>query len=156
MRRAFNTTLFRSTRSVARRFAVVKLFTETHEWVRLDEEKKTAVIGISKESADHLGQILFVSLPGIGDEVKVEDELCDIESVKAAAKVFSPVNGKVSAVNKGVDGDAGGVPAKAGTHSEDESETGGWLVKLENAEKGSLKYMTPEQYAKFLEDEPLK
>ena len=154
MRRALNLPIARA--AVARRFAAVKLYTETHEWVSIDEEKKTATVGISKQSADHLGQILLVGLPATGDGFAAEDELCDIESVKAAAKVFAPVSGKVSAVNKGVDADEG-TPAKAGTHAEDESEAGGWLVKLEDAQKsGSLKYMTAEQYAKFLEDEPLK
>lgn len=140
------------------RSAVQTLYTDTHEWFVFDDEEKTAKIGLSKASSEHLGQVLFVGFPPEGEKFQTDDEVCDIESVKAAAKVFAPLDGTLSKVNQKLNSDEeGGNPGKAGTAAEDASdEDGGWLVQFDDATLSpSKKYMNAEAYAKFLKDEPI-
>jgi glycine cleavage system H protein len=72
-------------------------YTENHEWVKV--EGKKAVVGISDHAQEELGDIVFVELPEIDDEVSKGDEVVNIESVKAAAPVYAPISGKVVEVN---------------------------------------------------------
>lgn len=74
-------------------------FTNSHEWVKFSNET-TAQIGISDYAQKQLGDLVFVNLPEVGDELVAGEEFADIESVKAVSSVFSPVTGKVIAVNE--------------------------------------------------------
>ncbi|MEW5818473.1 MAG: glycine cleavage system protein GcvH [Spirochaetota bacterium] len=73
-------------------------YAETHEWVRV--EGSTAYVGITDFAQDSLGDIVFVEMPEVGRAVQSGDEICTIESVKAASPIFAPVSGAVEAVNK--------------------------------------------------------
>ena len=64
-----------------------KKYTEEHEWVKLEGE--TAIVGITNHAQESLGDIVFVDLPAVGKEVKAKEELCVIESVKAASDIYS-------------------------------------------------------------------
>ena len=66
-------------------------FLDSHEYVRLDE--KNAVIGISSYAIEHLGEIVFLELPNIGDVVKTGESFGSIESVKAAEELYPPISG---------------------------------------------------------------
>lgn len=72
-------------------------YTASHEWVK--KEGDTVVIGLTDFAQSSLGDIVFIDLPQEGDDVTVGDSFADVESVKAVSGVFSPVSGKVSAVN---------------------------------------------------------
>jgi glycine cleavage system H protein len=76
-------------------------FTKEHEWVKIDGNK--AKIGISDYAQHKLGDITFVDLPAAGKTVKQFDVLTGIESVKAASDIYSPVSGKVTAVNSALE-----------------------------------------------------
>ena len=73
-------------------------YTKTHEWVRLD--KGIATIGITDFAQEQLGDLTYVELPTIGDNVEAQSEVAVIESVKAAADVYAPVAGTIAEINK--------------------------------------------------------
>lgn len=70
----------------------------THQWLRLEKDG-TGTIGITDFAQEELGDVVFVELPATGREVAAGAELGVVESVKTASDVFSPVSGKVLAVN---------------------------------------------------------
>lgn len=76
------------------------LYTQDHEWIKLSEDGKTALIGITDFAQDQLGDIVYIGLPEIEDEVSAEDSVADIESVKSVSDIFSPVTGVVSRINE--------------------------------------------------------
>ena len=73
-------------------------YSKDHEWMK--EEDGVAVIGISDFAQDALGDVVFVNLPGEGDEVTAGEAFGDVESVKAVSDLVSPVSGTVCAVNE--------------------------------------------------------
>lgn len=95
-------------------------YTEQHEWVLLKGD--TAIVGISAHAAKELGDITFVELPELEDEVGQGEQLAVVESVKAAADVYSPISGVVSEVNEELED----TPELVNESPEDE----GWICKL--------------------------
>ncbi|MDJ0652170.1 MAG: glycine cleavage system protein GcvH [Simkaniaceae bacterium] len=75
----------------------MKKFAETHEWIDINEAK--GQVGISIHAQKELGEIVYVELPKVGQEVNVGEEVAILESTKAAADIYSPVSGKIIAVN---------------------------------------------------------
>ena len=103
-------------------FPVELRYVASHEWARLDDDGLVTV-GISDHAQDALGDVVFVELPEIDTEVAAGDEAGVVESVKAASNVYSPIAGRIVAVNEQL---------------EDAPETvnespcdGGWFFKLE-------------------------
>ena len=78
-------------------------YTEDHEWVEVDG--KNGVIGISDYAQEQLGDVVFVELPAVGRILDQRDEAAVIESVKAAAEVYTPVSGEVIAINEELNND---------------------------------------------------
>ncbi|KAL4782029.1 glycine cleavage H-protein-domain-containing protein [Aspergillus varians] len=76
-------------------FLAVKKYTESHEWVELSDDGKTAKIGITEYAAHSLGDVVFVELPEPGLEVSAGEPVGAVESVKSASDVLSPLSGKV-------------------------------------------------------------
>ncbi|KGJ89420.1 glycine cleavage system protein GcvH [Thalassotalea sp. ND16A] len=74
-------------------------YATSHEWVR-NEGDGTATIGISEHAQELLGDMVFVELPDVGDEISVGDDVAVAESVKAASDIYAPVSGEVIAVNE--------------------------------------------------------
>jgi len=74
-------------------------YSKEHEWVKVFEEGKV-LVGITDFAQDELGDIVFVNLPAVGQEIKVGETLASLESVKSASDVYSPVSGKVTEVNE--------------------------------------------------------
>ena len=73
-------------------------YSKSHEWVKMEDG--VAVIGISDFAQDALGDVVFVKLPGEGDETAAGDAFGDVESVKAVSDLVCPVTGTVCAVNE--------------------------------------------------------
>ncbi len=95
-------------------------FTKTHEWLK--NEGDEVVIGITDHAQQLLGDMVFVELPVIGDEVTAGAELGVVESVKAASDFYAPISGTISAVNEAVINDPSLVNHAPYDH--------GWLVRL--------------------------
>ncbi|MGB4503664.1 MAG: glycine cleavage system protein GcvH [Syntrophaceticus sp.] len=76
-------------------------YSEDHEWVRVDGEK--AYIGITDYAQHQLGDIVFVELPDLDSEFEAGESIGVIESVKAVSDMHTPVSGRVTAVNEGLE-----------------------------------------------------
>ncbi|KAL4873697.1 hypothetical protein BDV12DRAFT_159434 [Aspergillus spectabilis] len=76
-------------------FLEVKKYTESHEWIELADDGKTAKIGITEYAAKSLGDVVYVELPTADLEVSAGEPVGAVESVKSASDVLSPVSGKV-------------------------------------------------------------
>ena len=74
-------------------------FLKSHEWARVEDNGQVTV-GISEHAQELLGDLVFVELPALGDTVSLGAAAAVVESVKAASDVYSPVSGKIVAVNE--------------------------------------------------------
>ncbi len=77
----------------------MKKYVKTHEWVE-ETDHDTVLVGISDYAQQELGDLVFVNLPEVGDEVTCGEAFGDVESVKAVSDIFSPVRGVVKAINE--------------------------------------------------------
>lgn len=73
-------------------------YSKSHEWIKYEDG--VAVIGISDFAQDALGDVVFINLPAVGDEVTAGESFGDVESVKAVSDLISPVSGVVCEVNE--------------------------------------------------------
>jgi glycine cleavage system H protein len=119
-------------------------YTKSHEWVKLENDD-TATIGITQHAQELLGDMVFVETPAIGRKLKQGEECAVVESVKAAADVFSPITGEVTEVNP----DLELAPEKI---NQDAYEA--WLFKLKPANIAEINLlMDAAGYQKMLESE---
>ena len=118
-------------------------FTEDHEWIRMDDAE-TASCGISDYAQEQLGELVFVELPEVGQEVTQGNETAVIESVKAAGEFKAPVSGTIVAVNEAL---------------ADEPETvnnnplgDGWFIKIKLSNPSELDGLMDEStYESYVE-----
>ena len=115
------------------------LYTKTHEWV--DQAESPTRIGISDYAQRSLHDVVYVELPKVGTLVKKGSTLCTLESIKAVAEAYSPVDGTIVAVNEEV-GDSPELVNK-------DPYGRGWLVKVDV--KGSKEgLLAADDYAEFV------
>lgn len=114
-------------------------YTESHEWV--DPADGAALkVGITDHAQGQLGDLVFVELPTVGDEIDQGDSCAVVESVKAASDIYAPVAGEVVAVNEALEDD----PALVNTDPYGE----GWLFAIKPAEDGAVEdLLDAETYA---------
>ncbi len=121
------------------------LYTNSHEWVR-KEEDGTLVIGISDHAQALLGDMVFVDLPEEGDELVTGEDFSGAESVKAASDIYAPVSGEVVAVNEALE------DSPELINSEPYGD--GWLVRIKPSDLSELEnLLKPEAYEELLEEE---
>ncbi len=97
------------------------MFTTDHEWINTTNPQ-AAIVGITLHAQDALGDVVFVDLPAVGNSYKKGDVAGVVESVKAAADLYMPVDGEVVEVNEALRAD----PALANT----DPMAGGWFFKV--------------------------
>ena len=102
-------------------------YSESHEWVKV--EGNVAVIGVSDYAQKEMGDITYVDMPDVDDEVAAGEEFGALESVKASSDLFSPVSGTVVAVNEELE-DA---PEKV-----NEDAFANWIIKVEMSDAAEL------------------
>jgi glycine cleavage system H protein len=95
-------------------------YTKDHEWAKI--ENGVATIGITDFAQGELGDIVFVELPEVGKSFNAGDAFGTIEAVKTVTDLFSPISGKIVAINEGLDSDPGKVNS--------DPYGDGWLVKI--------------------------
>jgi glycine cleavage system H protein len=99
-------------------------YTEEHEWVRIEDD--LAVVGITDYAQNELGDIVFIELPEVGDDVVATEAFGTIEAVKTVSDLYSPVSGTVEEVNEAL------------TDSPDlvnkEPYSDGWMIKVKYTE----------------------
>lgn len=103
-------------------------YSTEHEWVRVDGSRAT--IGITDYAQDALGDVVYVSLPDVGLEVVATASVAEVESTKSVSEVYSPVSGRVVAVNEVLNDEPELV--------NQEPYGRGWLVALELADATEL------------------
>ena len=114
-------------------------YTKTHEWVEeLDEG--VVRVGITDFAQNELGDLVYVSLPEEGDEVTAQESFADVESVKAASEVYSPVTGIVSARNDELEDS----PEKI-----NEDPYGAWFIEVKDV-TDTEELLTAAEYEDFL------
>jgi len=118
-------------------------YTEGHEWVRV--EGNVAYVGISDHAQHELGDIVYVELPEIDTEIDSKEEATNIESVKAAAPVYSPVTGKIVKVNEELEDNSELINSDA---------YDAYIFAVEMSDSSELdSLMDADAYNKFLEKE---
>ena len=116
-------------------------YSKSHEWVKAEDG--VTVVGISDFAQNALGDVVFVNLPGEGDEVTAGEAFGDVESVKAVSDLVSPVSGTVCAVNE----DLLDEPEQLNKAPYD-----AWLIKVENVD-GSEELLDAAAYEAFCTEE---
>lgn len=96
-------------------------FVDTHEWVKVDNDN-VVIVGITNYAQELLGDLVFIELPSVGKNIRINDVVGVVESVKSASDLYSPVSGEVVAVNEHVIND----PALANNDPHQD----GWLFKV--------------------------
>ena len=118
------------------------LYTETHEWVEIIGDE--AVIGITDYAQHELGDIVYVELPEIGDNVERGEGFGSIEAVKAVEDILSPISGEVIAINEELED----VPEIINKDAFGD----GWIMKLKIADKNELEdLINAEKYKQLIE-----
>ncbi len=116
-------------------------YTKQHEWARVEGD--IATIGITDYAQMMLGEIIFVELPAVGTEVRSDSEIAVVESTKAASDIFSPVTGKVTAVNSALESEPELINK--------DCYNAGWICKIEIADDTSLEaLLNAEQYKQYV------
>ncbi|HBL55419.1 MAG TPA: glycine cleavage system protein GcvH [Candidatus Lambdaproteobacteria bacterium] len=120
------------------------LYTRDHEWVKIEGNK--AEVGITDHAQKALGDIVFVELPDLEDEIDAGDEFGSIESVKTVTSLFMPMSGRIIAVNTELKDN----PELINEECYDE----GWVIRLELSNPDeSAELLSSEEYEEFLLDE---
>lgn len=110
-------------------------YTESHEWIQVNG--KVGTVGITFYAQKELGGIVSVELPKLGQMVKSKEEICVLESTKAAADVYSPVAGKIIAVNHAVKTDPSLINKNA--------ESDGWIFQIEINDFSEIDHLMSEK-----------
>ena len=117
------------------------LYSDSHEWVKVDGD--VAIIGVTDYAQAEMGDITYVDLPEVDDEVSQGEDFGALESVKASSELYSPVSGVVVEVNEALE-DA--------PELVNEDAYAAWIIKVRMSDKGELdSLMDAAAYAKIAE-----
>tara|TARA_B110001454_G_C12430758_1_gene313448 strand:+ start:159 stop:545 length:387 start_codon:yes stop_codon:yes gene_type:complete len=116
----------------------------SHEWVKLEDDG-IVTVGISDHAQDLLGDIVFVELPEIGQQLRAEEVAAIVESVKAASDVYSPIGGEVVEINESL------LDAPDAVNNSPYED--GWFFKIQPDDIESLQnLLSAEEYTNSQED----
>jgi len=120
-------------------------FTKDHEWLKIDGD--TALVGITEFAVNELGEIVFVEVDTVGEELNMEDVFGTVEAVKTTSDLFLPVSGEILEFNPEIDENEGNNPAVINKSP----YADGWIVKIRmsNPEEAD-ELMNTEEYEKFI------
>ena len=118
-------------------------YTTTHEWVRIETD--IATVGITEHAQSLLGDLVFVDLPTVKKGLAVGDDAAVVESVKAAADVYSPINGEVIEVNTAL--------SDAPELINQDPYGAGWLFKIKIVGELPLTLLSAQDYQSMLDEE---
>ena len=119
-------------------------YSEEHEWVKVEGEKVR--VGITHFAQHELGDIVFVELPEVGDEVTADEAFGSVESVKTVSELYAPVSGKVVEINE----DLSDNPEFVNESPYDKA----WMIVIELSDNSELeKLMSAEQYEEMINED---
>ncbi len=120
-------------------------FADSHEWVR-DNGDGTVTIGISEHAQEMLGDVVFVDLPEVEDEIEAGDSFSLVESVKAASDIYAPITGEIVEINEELEDSPELI--------NEEPYEGGWIVKVKMSDPSELDDLKDaEEYLNSIEEE---
>ena len=120
-------------------------FLKSHEWARLEDNGEVTV-GISDHAQSALGDLVYIELPAVGDQLEAGNGAAVVESVKAASDVYSPISGVVVRVNEAL--------ADAPETINGDAYGDGWLFVVKPSNGAELdELLTPDDYAAMLDQE---
>lgn len=119
------------------------LYTNDHEWLRRENDASVTV-GITDHAATALGDLVYVELPEVGQELEKGGEMAVVESVKAASDVYAPVSGSIAAINEDLSDD----PEKINADPYGD----GWIVRMEVGDLDESDLMSPDAYQQLLDE----
>lgn len=120
-------------------------FTASHEWVR-ENGDGTVTVGISNHAQGLLGDVVFVDLPDVDDEVTAGENFSLVESVKAASDIYAPISGVIVEINEELEDSPELV--------NEEPYEGGWIARIKLSDDGDLESLIPgDQYLESIEEE---
>jgi len=107
-------------------------YTQDHEWVKIDSDGKTALVGITDFAQQELGDIVYIEIETEGEEIASGDIFGTVEAVKTVSDLFMPLSGKVVEVNQELETSPEAV--------NDDPYGKGWMIKIElsDADQSSL------------------
>ncbi|MED3563762.1 glycine cleavage system protein H [Bacillus sp. MUM 116] len=118
-------------------------YSEEHEWVKVEGEKVR--VGITDFAQHELGDIVFVELPEVGDEITADEPFGSVESVKTVSELYAPVSGKIVAINE----DLSDNPEYVNESPYEKA----WMIEVEVSDSSELdKLMTAEQYEEMINE----
>jgi len=117
-------------------------YAKSHEWVDISGE--TATIGITDYAQSSLGDLVFVELPKVGQELAAGDTFGSVESVKAVSDLYAPVAGTVTEINEALN-------ATPEVINSDANST--WLIKLSVSSPDTSSLLSAADYEKFVAEE---
>ena len=116
-------------------------YSKEHEWIKVEGDEAT--IGITDWAQNSLGDVVYVDMPRVGDSFGTHEAFGSVESVKAVSEIFTPVAGKVTAVNEGLND----TPEVVNSDPYD----AGWMVKIKMDNPGEADAMlSSEEYDEYL------
>ena len=119
-------------------------YTEDHDWIAIIEDNKVR-IGITEYAQDQLGDIVYVELPEVGEDLEAGDELGTVESVKSVSEILSPLTGTITAVNEALEDEPELV--------NDDATGEGWFVELEtDGDVDTTGLLSKEEYDALIEE----
>ncbi|WP_371188738.1 glycine cleavage system protein GcvH [Thalassotalea maritima] len=120
-------------------------YASSHEWVRVEGDG-TVTVGITEHAQELLGDMVFVELPEVGDEVAAGDDVAVAESVKAASDIYAPIGGEIIEVNEELEDSPELVNSDAFGD--------GWMFKIKLNDEGELdSLLDAEGYQNVVDDE---
>ena len=120
------------------------LYTSDHEWLRRNDDG-TVTIGITEHAAEALGDLVYVELPEVDQDVESAGEMAVVESVKAASDVYAPIAGNIVAVNEELADD----PEKINNDPYED----GWIVRMTpGGDIDESKLLSPDDYQTLLDE----
>lgn len=115
-------------------------YSDEHEWVK--EEGDKVRIGITDFAQSELGDIVFVELPEIGDNIKADEPFGSVESVKTVSELYAPLSGKVVEINEDLEDNPEYVNESAYEKA--------WMIVIEPSDRSEFdKLMSAEEYEKL-------
>ncbi len=108
-------------------------YSEEHEWIRLEDDN-VAYIGVTDHAQSELGEIVYVEVETVGDEIEKGDEFGVVEAVKTTSDLFMPIGGEILEFNPALNQEEGDNPALINEDPYGE----GWIVKVKIADVSEL------------------
>jgi glycine cleavage system H protein len=119
------------------------LYTKEDEWIKVEGEEAT--VGVTDHAQDALSDIVYLELPDVGDSFAMGETFGVVESVKAAADLYMPVAGEITAVNEDL------IDTPENVNSDPYGEA--WMVKVKISDSSQLDdLMDADAYNKYLEE----